>query len=63
MDAAHAVDDSAKQIVQDRSLIDHLVATFHSERRDDEAMEAPAEPVYHLIKREWPFDLTLRSRI
>jgi hypothetical protein len=63
MDAAHAVDDSAKQIVQDRSLIDHLVATFHSGPHDEEAAPAPAEPVYHLIKREWPFELTQGKRI
>lgn len=63
MDAAPAADDSAKQIVQDRSLIDHLVATFHSERRDEEPAAGPVEPVYHLIKREWPLDLTHGTRL
>jgi hypothetical protein len=61
MDAAHAADESAKQIVQDRSLIDHLVATFHSDSPDD-APAAPAEAVYNLIRREWPENLALGSR-
>ena len=62
MDAAHAADESAKQIVQDRSLIDHLVSTFHSDSPDDAPAAAPAEAVYHLIKREWPENLTLGTR-
>jgi hypothetical protein len=62
MDAAHAADESAKQIVHDRSLIDHLVATFHSDSPDDEPAAAPAEAVYDLIKREWPENLTLGTR-
>ena len=62
MDAAHAADDSAKQIVQDRSLIDHLVATFHSDNPEDEPAEAPAEAVYNLIRREWPENLALGSQ-
>ncbi|HEX6841665.1 MAG TPA: hypothetical protein VF113_09045 [Stellaceae bacterium] len=61
MDAAHAADESAKQIVHDRSLIDHLVATFHSDSPDEPAA-APAEAVYDLIKREWPENLTLGTR-
>ena len=62
MDAAHAADESAKQIVQDRSLIDHLVATFHSDNPEDEPATAPAEAVYDLIRREWPENLALGSR-
>ena len=61
MDAAHAADESAKQIVQDRSLIDHLVATFHSDSLEDGPAEAPAEAVYDLIRREWPENLALGS--
>lgn len=61
MDAAHAADESAKQIVQDRSLIDHLVATFHSDSADDEPAAAPADAVYDLIRREWPENLALGS--
>lgn len=61
MDAAHAADESAKQIVQDRSLIDHLVATFHSDIADDEPAAVPAEAVYNLIRREWPENLALGS--
>jgi hypothetical protein len=59
MDTAHAVDESARQIVQDRSLIDHLVSTFHSDSPDDGPTAAPTEAVYHLIKREWPENLAL----
>lgn len=59
MDAAHAADESARQVVHDRSLIDHLVATFHSDSRDDEPAAEPAEAAYHLIKREWPVNLRL----
>jgi hypothetical protein len=63
MDAAHAADDSARQIVQDRSLIDHLVSTFHSDGPDDGQAAEPAEAVYNLIKREWPENLTLGTRL
>ena len=63
MNAAHAVDDSARQIVQDRSLIDHLVSTFHSDSQEDAPAAAPAQTVYHLIKREWPENLTLGTRV
>jgi len=62
MDAAHAADESAKQIVQDRSLIDHLVTTFHSDNPEHEPAAAPAEAVYDLIRREWPENLALGSR-
>ncbi|HWG79208.1 MAG TPA: hypothetical protein VN681_05505 [Stellaceae bacterium] len=43
-------------------MIDHLVSTFHSDSTDDEPAAAPAEAVYHLIKREWPENLTLGTR-
>lgn len=58
MDAPHAGDESATQVVHDRSLIDHLIAIFHSDSREEPAAE-PTEAAYHLIKREWPANLTL----
>ncbi len=61
--AAQASDESATQIIQDSSLINHLIATFHSETRDDEPAAKPSEAIYHLIKREWPVNLTLGTRI
>ena len=62
-EAATAADESATQTVQDDSLINHLIATFHSDSRDDGAAAVPSEAVYHLIKREWPVTLTLGTTI
>ncbi len=50
--AAQAAAESATQIT-----------TFHSETRDDEPSAKPPEAVYHLIKREWPDNLTLGTTI
>ena len=61
--AVQAAAESATQIIQDDSLINHLIATFHSETRDDEPSAKPPEAVYHLIKREWPDNLTLGTTI
>lgn len=51
-------DEAATQSIHDRSLIDHLIATFHS---DDDGRVPAGErpkPVYDLIRREWPSSLT-----
>jgi hypothetical protein len=61
--AAQAADESATQIAQDDSLINHLIATFHSEARDRLPAAQPPEAVYDLIKREWPVTLTLGTPI
>ena len=55
--AIQAGDKSEQQSIHDRSVIDHLVATFHSETRDEKPAEVPAEAVYNLIRREWPATL------
>ncbi len=56
------LDEAAKQSIQDRSLIDHLVTTFHS--ADSEALPASESPqaMYDLIRKEWPQSLTLGTR-
>ena len=61
--ATQAADESATQIVQDDSLINHLIATFHSQARDNGPAAQPSEAVYDLIKREWPVTLTLGTTI
>jgi len=61
--AAQASDECETQIIQDDSVINHLIATFHSETRDDEPAAKPPEAVYDLIKREWPVNLTLGTTI
>jgi hypothetical protein len=55
-------DEAAMQSVQDRSLIDHLVATFHS--ADDEPTPASEQSraIYDLIRTELPQSLTLGTR-
>jgi hypothetical protein len=55
--ATQAGDESAQQSIHDRSVIDHLVATFHSETRDEKPEAVRAEAVYDLIRREWPATL------
>jgi hypothetical protein len=59
---AQASDEPATQIIQDDSVISHLIATFHSETHDEPAA-TPPEAVYHLIRREWPVNLTLGTTI
>jgi hypothetical protein len=60
---AQALDESATQIAQDDSLINHLIATFHSEACDHGPAAQPPEAVYDLIRREWPVTLTLGTTI
>ncbi len=59
---AHPSDEAAEQIIHDRSLIDHLIATFHSDSRDGAAEAAEPRAVYDQIRREWPASLTLGTR-
>lgn len=58
-----AADESATQIIQDDSVINHLIATFHSGAHAAEPDSTPPDVVYHLIRREWPVNLTLGTRI
>ncbi len=59
---AHPSDEAAEQIIHDRSLIDHLIATFHSDSRDGVVEAEPPQAVYDQIRREWPPSLTLGKR-
>jgi hypothetical protein len=59
---AQAADESATQTIQDHSVIDHLIATFHSGARTAEPIGTAPEAVYDLIRREWPVNLTLGTR-
>jgi hypothetical protein len=57
-----SVDEASLQLVQDRSLIDHLVATFHADEDQAPASAHQPRPVYDLIRTEWPQSLTLGTR-
>jgi hypothetical protein len=57
-----SADEDSLQSVQDRSLIDHLVATFHSDEEDQAPARAEPRPVYDLIRTEWPQSLNLGTR-
>lgn len=55
-------DDAAEQSTHDRSLIDHLIATFHSDSPDVAVAPEPRQAIYDQIRREWPPSLTLGTR-
>lgn len=57
-----SADEASRQSVEDRSLIDHLVATFHSDEEDPTPAGEQPRPVYDLIRTEWPQSLTLGTR-
>jgi hypothetical protein len=57
-----SADEAAAQSVHDRSLIDHLVATFHSPEEDQAPASEQQRAVYDLIRTEWPQSLTLGTR-
>jgi hypothetical protein len=57
-----SADEAAVQSVHDRSLIDHLVATFHSAGEDRAPASEQPRAVYDLIRTEWPQSLTLGTR-
>jgi len=57
-----SADEASVQSVHDRSLIDHLVATFHSADEDRAAASEQPRAVYDLIRTEWPQSLTLGTR-
>lgn len=59
---AHPCDEAAEQIVHDRSLIDHLITTFHSDSRDGTPAAEQPQAIYDQIRREWPSSLTLGTR-
>lgn len=61
MEQTQRTDEAATQSVHDRSLIDHLITTFHSDEDPAPAGE-PQRAVYDLIRREWPPKLTLGTR-
>ena len=57
-----SADEADLQSVHDRSLIDHLVATFHSTDEDRTPASEQRRAVYDLIRTEWPQSLTLGTR-
>jgi hypothetical protein len=59
---AQSTDEAAVQSVHDRSVIDHLVATFHSAGEDSAPRSEERRAVYDLIRTEWPQSLTLGTR-
>jgi hypothetical protein len=46
-------DEATEQSVHERSLIDHLVATFHSADDEPAPVSEPSKAVYDLIRTEW----------
>ncbi len=52
-------DDAAEQLIHERALIDHLVATFHSGTHPSEGTREQSIVIYEQIRREWPDDLAL----
>jgi hypothetical protein len=56
------MDETAQQSIHDRSVIDHLVATFHSEASLTEPVRDRTPALYDQIRREWPADLALGTR-
>jgi len=61
-DPVETMDETAQQSIHDRSVIDHLVATFHAEARAAEPVRDRTPALYDQIRREWPADLTLGTR-
>ena len=59
---AHPLDEATQQSIHDRSVIDHLVETFHSARGIHAPQQAKTPKIYDQIRREWPFELTLGTR-
>ena len=54
-----STDEAALQSVHDRSMIVHLVTTFHSTDEDRAPASEQPRAVYDLIRTEWPQSLTL----
>jgi hypothetical protein len=56
------MEDAATQSLHDRSLIDHLISTFHSRDNDTAPADEPRRPVYDLIRTEWEPTFTFGTR-
>lgn len=55
-------DEAERQLIQDRSVIDHLIGVFHTSGREAEMEAVQAASIYDQIRREWPVELTLGTR-
>ena len=47
--------DMKRQAIHDRSVIDHLVGTFHTRRTANQTEQAisSSHSLYHQIRKEW----------
>ena len=55
-------DEAEQQLIQDRSVIDHLIGVFHTSGGDAEPETVRTARIYDQIRREWPVELTLGTR-
>ena len=52
-------DEALEQSINDGSLIDHLIQTFHTGGGDHHPMQERPATIHDQIRREWPDRLTL----
>ena len=52
-------DEALEQSINDGSLIDHLIQTFHTGGGDHQPMQERPAAIHDQIRREWPDRLTL----